>query len=260
MTTATPASAPAAVHTARVFRRAMAAEWTRLVTIRSTWWCLLAATALMLFIGAAAGASHDGVELAPIWVPAQIAVVPAQFVFLLLVILAVTGEYTTGAIRSSLQWVPRRGILLPARILVPVSFATVCAVVLAGATNLMAWTFLGGPAEVLAGDITASLGKIALVVAFGSTLAAGIGLLLRSTAGALTAIFLLVLALPIALGNTGVRWLIAISDALPGRAIISLLVVDEVELPASTIGWVTAAWTAAVLLVGGWSLLRRDTT
>jgi hypothetical protein len=243
-----------------VLRRAAAAEWTRLWTLRSTWWTLLAAAALMLFIGAAAGSDHNGGDAAPIWLAAQFAIVPGQFAFLLVVLLAVTGEYSTGAIRSSMQWVPRRGILLAARMVVPVVFATVCAVVVSAATDLVAWAFLGRAAEVVASDIAVSLGKIALVVSFGGLLTVGLGLLLRSTAGTLTAIFLLVLALPIALGNTGAAWLVAISDHLPGRAIVSLVVVDEMELAASTVATVMVAWVAAAGFAGGWSLLRRDTT
>ena len=259
MTESARTTAPTGVPTADVLRRAVAAEWTRLVTVRSTWWSLLAATALMLFVGAAAGMSHDGKEAAPIWLPAQLSIAAGQFAFLLVVLLAVTGEYATGAIRSSLQWIPRRGVLFAARSLVPVAFATACAVVVAAATNLVAWGLVGDAAEVVPGDIAASLGRIALVIAFGSALTVGIGLFLRSTAGTLTAIFLLVFALPIALGNTGVRSLVAISDSLPGRAIVSLLVVDEVELAASAIATVMITWTTAAVLAGGWSLLHRDT-
>ena len=254
------ASRPAEPSTATVLRRAAAAEWTRLRTVRSTWWCVLAATALMLFIGGAAGFDADGVATAPIWQPAQIAIVPGQLAFLLVVVLAVSSDYATGAIRSSLQWVPRRGVLLAARILVPVGFVTVCAVVAAAATMLVAWAFAGQAAEVVVGDIVRSLGTVALVIAFGGVVAAGLGLLLRSTAGALTALFLLVVVLPIALGNTGIRWLVAVSDRLPGRAIVSLVVFDEVEVAAGTVTTVMIAWTVGAVLAGGWSLLRRDTT
>jgi hypothetical protein len=250
----------AATGLATVFRRAAVAEWTRLLTVRSTWWSLLAGAALMLFIGAAMGSDHSGGDPAPIWAAAQIAMVPGHLLFLVVVLLAVTGEYGTGAIRSSLQWVPRRGVLLAARVLVPIAFATACAVVVSTTTNLLAWGFLGRAAEVVPGDIAASLGRITLVVAFSCAVTVGLGLLLRSTAGTLAAIFLLVLALPIALGNSGVGWLIAISDRLPGRAIVSMLVVDEVQLTSGTVAVVMISWTIVALLVGGWSLIRRDTT
>lgn len=230
------------------------------VPSRSTWWTLLATAGLMILIGAAAGSGHDGGDPAPVWFAAQLAIVPGQFAFLLIVLLAVTGEYSTGAIRSSLQWVPRRGVLLAARMLVPVASVTACAVVVSVAADLVAWSFLGRAAEAVPGDIAASLGRIAIVVAFGGLLTVGLGLLLRSTAGTLTGIFLLLFALPVTLGNSGVGWLITISDHLPGRAIVSMLVVDEVELTSSAVVTVMIAWTFAVLIAGGWSLIHRDST
>lgn len=258
MTTTAATSVPEEVPAGTLFVRAATAESTRLWTLRSTWWALLAGTALTLFIGAAAGAGHEGGDPAPIWQPAQLALVPGQFAFLLAVLVAVTGEYSTGAIRSTLQWVPRRGIALVARLLVPVGSVTACAVIVSAVTGLVAWGLVGRAAEVVAADIAASLGRIALVVAFGGLLAAGFGLLLRSAAGTLTTIFLLILALPIALGNAGVPWLITVSDHLPGRAIVSVLDTEGGELPASTIAIVMIVWTAVAVLSGGWSLLRRD--
>ena len=254
-----PPSPPSEASAATVFRRAAAGEWARLWTLRSTWSALLATAGLMLFGGAVTASDHEGVDAAPVWFAAEFAVVPGQFGFLLIVVLAVTGEYATGAIRSSLQWVPRRGVLFAARTLVPVAFATTCAVVVAAVTDLVAWSFLGPAAEVVPGEIASSLGRIALVVAFGSVLAVGIGLLLRSTAGALTAIFLLMFALVVALGNSGVAWLMTISDHLPGHVIVSLLAVTDVELTAGTVATVVATWASAALVAGGWSLLRRDT-
>lgn len=260
MTTADVTALPRDVPTMALLGRAARAEWTRLWTLRSTWWALLAGAALMLFIGGAAGSGNSSGSAAPIWHAAQIALIPGQFAFLLMVLLVVTGEYSTGAIRSTLQWVPRRGVVLATRLLVPVVFATFCAVIVAAATDLVAWALLGDAGEVVPADIAVSLGRVALVVAFGGLLAAGVGLLLRSTAGALTAIFLLMLVLPIALGNMGVPWLITISDHIPGRAVVAMLLVDEVELSGSTIATVMSTWTAAAVLAGGWSLLRRDTT
>lgn len=134
-----------------MFRRAAAAEWTRPWSLRSTWWALLAAAGMLLFIGAAAATRHDDSGPAPIWQPAQIAIVPGQFAFLL------------------------------------------------------------------------------------------------------------VLVLPMSLGNTGMPALVAISDAMPGRAIVSMVVLDGVGLAASTVVTVMMAWTAAAMVAGGWSLLRRDT-
>jgi uncharacterized membrane protein YwzB len=257
--TAPTSTLPAPVSSMTVFRRAIVAELVRLLTVRSTWWALLAAAALMLFIGGASAARHSGREPAPIWIAAETATIPGQFVFLVLVLLAITGEYATGAIRSSLQWVPKRAILLAARTAVSVAVTTMLAVVVAATTDLVAWAFLGDAAEIIPEDIATSLGRIALVIAFGSLLTVGLGLFLRSTAGTLAVIFLLMLALPIALGNSGVDWLIAVSDSLPGRAVVAMIVADE-AMEASKMATVITGWTAAALIVGGWSMIRRDTT
>lgn len=259
MTTTGPPSVPPDAPTTTVFRRAATAEWTRLWTLRSTWWSLLAGAALMLFIGAALGAGDPGGP-APVWKAAEFAILPGQFAFLLVVVLAVAGEYATGAIRSSLQWVPRRGILLAARTLVPVAFVTACAVAVSAAADLTAWALLGPDAEVVAGDIARSLGTIALVVAAGGVLTVGVGLLLRSTAGALVAIFLLMLVLPIVFPQFGVPWLTAVGEHLPGHAAVSLLHPSEFDLPASRAVTVLMAWTTVLMFSGGWSLVRRDTT
>jgi hypothetical protein len=253
-----PRPAAGDVSVTRVFVRAATAEWTRLRTLRSTWFCLVAACVLMFLIGAAAGSGHTGPEPAPIWKAAQTAMVPAQFVFLLVVLFAATGEYATGAIRSTLQWVPNRAVLVVARAAVPVAFVTASAVGASGLTGLVAWAFLGSEAEIDAGDIATSLGVIALAVSFGGLLAVGLGLLLRNTPGTLTAMFLLLFVLVVTLGNSAVPWMVTISDHLPGRAVVSMLVTDDDELPRTTTALVMIGWTVASLTAGSWSLLRRD--
>jgi ABC-2 type transport system permease protein len=213
----------------------------------------------MLFIGGAAGADHSEGTPAPIWFAAEFGLMPGQFGFLLIVVLAVTSEFSTGMVRSSLQWTPRRGVLLAARLLVPVAFATVCSVIVAAAADLVAWGFIGAGAEVVPADIARSLATIALVVAVGAVLAAGFGLLLRSTAGTLTTIFLLMLVLPLILVAPEVPWLAKIGTHLPGFANMSLLSATDVDLAVRTAVIVLISWTTAAMVAGGWALLRRDT-
>jgi ABC-2 type transport system permease protein len=55
------------------------------------------------------------------------------------VLFATTGEYATGTIRSTLQWVPNRNLLFVARTAVPVGFVTVSAVAISALTDLVAW-------------------------------------------------------------------------------------------------------------------------
>jgi hypothetical protein len=93
----------------------------------------------------------------------------------------------------------------------------------------------------------------------GALLTVGLGLLLRSTAGTLTAILLLMLVLPLVLIPPEVPWLSAIGEHLPGFANMSLLRATDVDLAASTATIVLVSWTTAAVFAGGWALLRRDT-
>ena len=247
-----PVSAPL------VLRRAMAAEWVRLWSVRSTWWCLLAGAAIMVLMGGAVGADFAG-DPTPVWWAGEFAIVPGQLAFHLIVVLAVTSEYSTGMIRSSLQWVPRRGVLLTARTIVTVGVATVAAVLVGIATNALAWAFLGPDAEVVAGDVVRSLAVIALMAATGGLVAVGLGTLLRSTAGALSGVFLLVLGLPVLLPSFGVTWLTWAAERLPGYATAALLDAMGIPpLPTSTTVTVLATWIVGTLAAGAWAVGRRD--
>ncbi|TFV44385.1 hypothetical protein [Blastococcus sp. TF02A-35] len=247
--------------TVPLLTRAASAEWLRLRSVRSTWWCLLAAAAAVLGIGV--GTALDEADMAEASGSTASAVLAGeyglmigQFALLVLVLLAVTQEYASGSIGPTLQWTPRRGVLLTARVTVPVLVATVAGVLLAVAADVVAvvvepsLTFSGG-------DLADSVGGIAAVLLAGGALAVGTGLLLRSTAGALAAVFLLQLVLPALLPAFGVRWMADLGELLPGSAAIWTLL-GEPEMSAGQATTLLVGWSAAALAAGGWSLLRRD--
>jgi ABC-2 type transport system permease protein len=74
------------VPTGRVSARTCAAEWTRLWTVKATWWFLVAATVVLVGLGIALGfeAAADPVRLQgePAWQTAQYIAMPAQFALL----------------------------------------------------------------------------------------------------------------------------------------------------------------------------------
>ena len=258
-------SATFAVRTAEpgtltVFGRAAAAEWVRLRTVRTTWWCLLAAAVTILGIGATMAFDADDVlasgALPPATAAGEFGVMLGQFALLVLALLAVTQESATGAIGPSLQWTPRRGVLLAARVTVPVVVATVAGVLLALTADVTAWLIEPGLTLAFA-DLANSLGRIAGVLMAGGVLAVGIGLLLRSTAGALATVFLLQLVLPFLLPAFGVQWMADLGELLPGSGAIWTLVGEPEMTPAAATA-LLVGWPAAALAAGGWSLLRRD--
>jgi hypothetical protein len=244
-----------------VFGRAAAAESLRLRTVRTTWLCLLAAAVTIVGIGAIAAADEAMGPVGPdnplpSTFAGEYGVMLGQFALLVLALLAVTQEYASGVIGPTLQWTPRRGVLLAARVTVPVVVVTVAGVLLALVADVAAW--LIDPDLTLGfADVAASLGRIAAVLVAGGVLAVGIGMLLRSTAGALAMVFLLQLVLPFLLPGLGVEWMADLGKLLPGSGAVWTLL-GEPDMTAAAAAALLVGWSGAALVAGGWSLLRRD--
>jgi ABC-2 type transport system permease protein len=256
------AAGPRPPSTAQVLARTCAAEWSRLWTVKATWWFLVAAAVTMIGIGAALGlevADDPATEgKPPAWLAGSIAAMPAQFAFLALALLAVTADYATGGIIPTLQWTPRRGVLLAARTVVPVAVVTALGVLLAVASSLAAWA-ASGRLELPRDEGLTILGWVAVVLAAGATMTVGLGFLFRSTAGGLVSVFLLMLVLPLLLPIFGLDWLNSFAVLLPGSGAI-LLLVDESVTDMSTNEAVTVlvGWAVLALLLGAVRLIRAD--
>ncbi len=243
--------------TLTVFARAAAAEWLRLRTVRTTWWCLLAAAVTIVGIGVIM--AFDEIDSPPVpsaTLAGEFGVLLGQFALLVLVLMAVTQEYASGAIGPTLQWTPRRRVLLAARVTVPVAVAAGVGMLLALGTDVVA-ALIAPELTLSFSDAADSLARIAAVLVAGSVLAVGTALLLRSTAGALAAVFLLQLVLPFLLPAFGVQWMADLGELMPGSGAIWTLLGE----PYMTAGQATAllvGWSGLALVAGGWSLLRRD--
>jgi hypothetical protein len=249
------------VSTGRVLARTCAAEWTRLWTVRGSWWFLAAAAVTMVGIAAVAGFDVAGDAAPPgsavAWEVVTVTVMPAQFALLTLVLTAVTSDYATGGIVPALQWTPRRGVLLLARTGVTVATATAAGVLLAVAAGVAA-SAAGSPIVGLPVDEGLdALGAVALVVAAGTALAAGLGFLLRHTAGALVTVFLLMLVLPLLLPQFGLAWMSALAEVLPGSGAAFLLLGEVPGMTEASSVTTLLAWAGGALLLG-WLRLARD--
>jgi len=252
---------PSSGSTAQVFLRTCAAEWTRLWTVRATWWLFAAVAVIMIGIGTALGLEvsndPDSANKPPAWLAGSLTAMPAQFALLALVLLAVTSDYATGGIIPTLQWTPRRGLLFAARTLVPVAVATAIGVLLAVGSSLAAWA-ASGNLELRLADGWRIIGWVAFVFAVGSAMAVGLGFLFRSTAGGLVSVFLLMLALPLLLPAFEFSWTNALAELLPGTGAIFLLLEEGPDMTTSRAVGVLVGWAGAALLLGGLRLMRAD--
>lgn len=248
---------------ALVLARTCRAEWTRLWTVRGTWWFTAAATAAMVGLGLIAGNDAAGDLVPPVgepaWVAPSIAALPTQLALLALALSAVTADYATAGIVPTLQWTPRRTTLFAARVLVVVTTTGLLGMLLAVASGAAALSMAPDILVLPLDEGVDVVGTAGIVFAAGAALAAGLGFVLRSTAGALISVFLLVLLLPLALPQFRYEWMTELASILPGTGAIFLLTGESIaEDMTRTSAIVTMACWAVGALALGWLRFARD--
>ncbi|WUH97049.1 hypothetical protein OHR68_26345 [Spirillospora sp. NBC_00431] len=248
-------------------RGALAAEWTKLWTIRSTYWGL--AGALLLMVGLSllmaqvtvSNNTDDRVKEHPGVVStsdiATGSLDMVQFVVLALAILMITGEYATGSIHATLQWIPPRHRMLSAKAAIAAVVIFPFGVLLGLAGTAVAYPVLGKWGRLDAGDVVHDALMTGLYLAVLSVLILGVGSMLRSTAATLTSAFLFVMVLPAMLVNSRSKLLEHVADGLPSSAGRHLLNGDG-PYPAPVALAIFAGWTAAALWGGVTVLRHRD--
>jgi len=264
-TTAAPAARPRVASTHRLtFARVLRSEWIKLSTLRSTWWSI--SIAALFTIGIAVLVA--GAVNVPGFEPIQAVVTPFQFTMLLAGILgaiAVTGEYSTGMIRSTLAADPVRGSVLAAKAIVVGVFLFISslAIFILAAIAVMpifASRDIAFPGDDLAGAIVPILAASFSMAVF-ALIGVAFGFLLRSGAGAIAATVGLLFVLPIiasifAMPVEGWEWITDVSNHLPMTAAQSaILPQDGVGLSTGEAYLTLGAWVAAGM-ASAWAALR----
>jgi len=259
--------APQRVTLARVVR----SEWTKLRSLPSTAWSLLAAVVLVVVFGAlysllrVTRPPHDPASLAS-FDPTAVSlggVRLAELAVGVLGVLLVTGEYATGMIRTSLTAVPARlPVLWGKAIVFAITTLTLClpaafAAFLVGQSILASEhldTTLGQP-----GTARAVLGSALYLTAVG-LLGLGLGALLRNTAGGIAALFGAQFGLQIVAGLLPETWSDQVTRYLPAPAGIAVTNVrpDPLSLGPWTGFALFCLYIAVLLGLAAWLLRRRD--
>ncbi|MFI6741463.1 alpha/beta fold hydrolase [Nonomuraea sp. NPDC050451] len=196
----------------------IASEWQKLRSLRSNLYLLACSVAAVLACAGVAfmiGRGFDNQSLQERMAFTSngdglgngIAV--AYFVFAALGALAITSEYSTGMIQTSLVAVPRRQVLLLAKVPGLAAVALVAGQILAFGMHAAAMAVLGDRAGQLLrdgqtlGTALSEPGVLASVVLAGLSMAAvaliglGVGAAIRSTPGALVALIVIIVVLPV---------------------------------------------------------------
>lgn len=276
-TAATTAPRPAGprIQGRQTFLRSVHSEWIKLWTLWSTWTSSIMTIALSVLFGAGVVISYGQVEhlqdSAKNYITYGLSF--GQIVVAVLGALVITGEYSSGQIRSSLTAVPNRGRLLLSKAVV----LSVVAFILGSLSTFLSWAvskpFIGEYAGSLAdahylGHIWGS----GLTLAGIALMALGFGFLLRSTAGSVTlsVVLLFVITIPLTLMSLKLKWAGKILGCLPST--VSEAVNDPFHqarewgsttdptffLTHGQAVAVFAAWSLIPLIVAWFVFSRRD--
>ena len=190
-------------------RAVLASEWTKFITVRSTYLSMLIAAAIAVAGGvfSATGRAHEWATMTAAqradFDPVNLSydgLAFAQLAFGVLGVLVISSEYGTGLIRTTFTATPRRRLVLTAKATVLGLFTLILGEILSITTFLLAQLALHGKhldvnladPHVLRAVLAAGLYLSALAL-----MGLGLGVLIRHSAGAITALFSLVFIVPL---------------------------------------------------------------
>jgi len=256
-------------------------EWVKLVTLRSTWWCLgilaVLTAGLPAFIAFIIGEPFEGqpasVDIGYLnWMNAT--VLPIGFTVLAAAVLGclvITGEYGTGMIRSTMAAAPKRlSALFAKAFMIGLTVFVTSVVALAVGAVLSGLIFSGNGYVIEFGEarvwltILAAAGYPALVALF----SVGVGTMLRNSAGSIAAVLGLLLVVPTIVqlfgALTGEDWVFDVGNFLPsslgsvmymptvdGNAVMmqGTIALDPLQATLALAAWVVAALAGGAVLL-----------
>ena len=251
-----------------MFTQVLRSEWTKLRSVRSTWWLVALAVVLTAGIGvaiSAAAAAEPSSSALPADVATRSAIgtILAQLALGTLAVLVISGEYGSGMIRTSMAVVPRRLPVLSAKITVYVALVLPVTALTSLATFLLgqvAWRSHGRAAVSLGEPTVARIVfGAALYLTVAGVCALAIGTLLRSTAGGITVVAGLFFVVPTVIQAMPSQ----IADAarfLPSNAGggLSRIATSSQSLPPWPGFALLCGYAAVLVAAAAWRLRRTD--
>jgi ABC-type transport system involved in multi-copper enzyme maturation permease subunit len=250
-------------------------EFTKIRSVRSTWWTLLVLVVISVGIGAAISAgvaanwSHTSASDRATFDATQVSVAGlfylGQLVIVVLGALVLTAEYSTGMIRTSLIVMPRRSTLYAAKAVVFAAVALVVTVVTAFVAFFLGQAILTSTHEsatLSQPNVLRAVVGGALYVTLCGLFAFAAGAIFRHTAATITSIIALLFVIPILAHLLPSSWYDDIARWLPSSTgdAISVTVGSGPDHLFSPWGQfaVFAIYTAILLVVGGILFRKRD--
>ncbi|MGP4110291.1 ABC transporter permease [Streptomyces sp. 4N509B] len=243
------------------FGRALAYEWIKFRSVRSTVWTTVV-MALLPVPGAVFVAATESLQPDDTVLGGSLTIaVPAMMLAAVVGALVVCGEYGSGGIRTTFAAVPRREVVLAAKAVLVATVLYVLALPSCAAAYLVGDAMLGD--DHAQGDPLPALFGVAGAFSVAGLLGLAVGAMVRHAAGAVTAV-VGVLVLPSMLGpllGGAERWVAGVS---PTAALEKLTQSSDATADAvgSLAAWpsllLVTGYTAVALLAAGVLLRRRD--
>jgi len=258
------------------FAGALRSEWTKLRSVRSTTWSLVATAVLTLAICALATGTeasrwaHADAGVRAVFDPTSLSLAGflfGQLAIGVLGVLVMSAEYSTGTVRATFGAIPNRLVVLAAKVAVFTAVAFVLGEVLSFASFYIGQAILSGstPTATLGqpGVLRAVIGGGLFLTVLG-LFALGLGTIVRHSAGAITAFVGLFFVVPLIVETLPAGIKDAVGKYLPDNIGATMTTVKQgfrTDVPTFS-PWVSfgllCAYAAAALLVGGVLLARRD--
>lgn len=256
------------------FGGALRSEWTKIRSVKSTLWTLAAAIVIGVGIsalgnwGQSSHTTETAVELAhkDLVQRTMFGIILGQLVMVVFGALAVTAEYSTGMIRTSLSAQPRRLNVFFAKFVIVTLVAFVVGEIISFASFFAGahfWSTKGVSLSLSThGALQAVIGG-GLYLVGAALLAFGIGAALRHTAGTITLGVALLFVINIITNFMPTSWQDDVDKWLPYNAGSQVWATQHVADVGTSFGaWsgfgVYMGYAAIALILGLWVFKRRD--
>ena len=257
------------------FGGTLRSEFTKIRSVRSTYWTLLALLAVSIGIGAAisggtaANWSHATAADKATFDPTQASVAGlfylGQLVIVVLGAMVLTAEYSTGMIRTSLTAMPRRIVMYVAKVVVFACVAIVVTLIAAFIAFFLGQALLASThdnATLSQPNVLRAVIGSALYVTVCGLFAFAAGAILRHTAAAITSVIGLLFVIPILAHLLPSSWYQDLERWLPDAAGRALAVTVGRQPEHLFSPWaqfsVFAVYTVILLVVGAVLFRKRD--
>lgn len=251
------------------FAAVLRSEWTKLRSVRSTWWTLGLGFAISVGLGAMGGVSvrialaEHSTNVRSDFSAADTGFYGVSYGLLSLVVfavLAVTAEYRSGMIRGSLSVVPRRAVFAAAKLTAMGGAVLLVSAVTGFVTFVATEAALDGyGAPLSTPGLAAAMIGATLYPTLICVFSAAIAMLLRGSALTLAILIPLLMIVPVVFANTpGLKPLAQYLPSQAGTQMMLLVKQGTSTLTPAQGLLVLAAWTVAATAAGVMALRARD--